>query len=222
MYAAVSVAMRMESGLKHQVRSVTLNLMRVEMLVAGLTIDPVNHAPIVVLKERDGERVLPIWIGVIEASAIAFELEAVTLSRPMTHDLFKTALESLEAAVEHVTVIDLRDGTYYAAITMTHPSRDGSRRLRTELDARPSDAIALALRTQARVYCESEVLERAHRVQDAARRAEEAAEGGETEWGHDAQDEMTLGPRPILATGASDYMDVLERLEPEDFGKYKM
>jgi uncharacterized protein len=187
--------------------------MQIEMVVAGLTIDPVNNAPIVILREKQSDRVLPIWIGVIEASAIAFELEKVKLSRPMAHDLLKSAVHKLGGKVERVAIVDLRDNTYYALVVLTQGERT------MELDSRPSDAIALALRTGAPILCESRVIEMAHTKTDKPKpRAEEPAPAASAE---PEVDRGADGPRPIVAR-SEPVDDLLERLEPEAFGKYKM
>ncbi|MEE8409149.1 MAG: bifunctional nuclease family protein [Myxococcota bacterium] len=191
-----------------------------------------NNAPIVILREKDGGRILPIWIGVIEASAIAFELEQVKLSRPMTHDLLRTAIESLGGAVERIVVVDLRENTYFATVKI---SRNGET---IEIDARPSDAIALALRTEAPVLCDSKVLEQAHLRQEQAaaegESGEEEADAGDV--GDDVEidtgavgggaggtvvEEEQLGPTPIVVDGRSP-LEILESLDPKAFGKYKM
>ncbi len=183
--------------------------MQIEMQVSGLTIDPVNNAPIVVLREKEGERILPIWIGVIEASSIAFELEQVKLARPMTHDLLRGTIESLGGRVERVSVVDLRENTYYALISIT---REGHT---IEIDARPSDAIALALRAKAPILCAAKVLEEAHVRQAATERA--GAEAGDKD-----PERGEGGPKPIIEQGQRSWKEILESLSPEDFGKYKM
>jgi hypothetical protein len=200
---------------------------QLEMQVTGLTIDPVNNAPIVVLREKDGSRILPIWIGVIEASAIAFELEQVKLTRPMTHDLLKTTVESLGASVVRVAVVDLKENTYFASIVLDH---DGET---IEIDARPSDAIALALRVKTPIFCESTVLEQAHLKQEEweARKAgvgpaESTSEEPETDSAAAAPpddiDRGDDGPRPLVEDPSKSLKELLEDLDPEDFGKYKM
>jgi hypothetical protein len=191
--------------------------MRLPMDVTGLTIDPVNNAPIVVLREKDGDRILPIWIGVIEASAIAFELEQVRLNRPMTHDLLRAVIEALGARVERVAIVDLREGTYYATITLTRGEEA------IEVDARPSDGIALALRAKCPILCEETVLATAHLKQGEweARRAQAAqapAEAPATE----EEDRGEGGPKPIVEPTKDSLAELLENLSPEDFGKYKM
>ncbi|MEM6533882.1 MAG: bifunctional nuclease family protein [Myxococcota bacterium] len=182
--------------------------MLIEMEVSGLTVDSGSNTPIVILKEKDGERLLPIWIGVVEASAIAFELEKMKLNRPMTHDLLKNAVESLGGQVEKVSVVALRENTYYALISIAQGGKT------IEIDSRPSDAIALALRTQAPILCDQTVIERAHiKESDESQPLDETAA---------AERLSEDGPRPIFGTEHEDLNALLEGLKPEDFGKYKM
>jgi uncharacterized protein len=126
--------------------------MEVEMKIRGLMMDPVTNMPIVVLKDVSGEGVLPIWVGVYEANAIALEIEKVSTPRPMTHDLIKNVLMGLEAQVSRVVVSELRDDTFYAVIWM---EREGHM---ISIDSRPSDALALALRVDCPIFVEDEVL----------------------------------------------------------------
>ena len=126
--------------------------MEVEMKIRGLMMDPVTNMPIVVLKDVTGEGVLPIWVGIYEANAIALEIEKVTTPRPMTHDLIKNVLMGLEAQVSKVVVSELREDTFYAVIWM---ERDGHM---ISIDSRPSDALALALRVDCPIFVEDEVL----------------------------------------------------------------
>lgn len=126
--------------------------MEVEMKIRGLMMDPVTNMPIVVLKDVSGEGVLPIWVGIYEANAIALEIEKVTTPRPMTHDLIKNVLLGLEAQVSKVVVSELREDTFYAVIWM---ERDGHM---ISIDSRPSDALALALRVDCPIFVEDEVL----------------------------------------------------------------
>jgi bifunctional DNase/RNase len=125
----------------------------VAVVVGMVTIDPMSKTPVVVLEEQRGGRRLPIWIGVNEARAIAQRLEDVTPPRPNTHDLAQRLVEGLDAAVERVTVTELRESTYYAVIAL----RAGEARI--EIDSRPSDAIALALRTAAPVFVREALFE---------------------------------------------------------------
>ncbi|MBC7928172.1 MAG: bifunctional nuclease family protein [Bryobacteraceae bacterium] len=126
--------------------------MEVEMKIRGLTMDPVTQMPIVVLKDVNGNTVLPIWVGIFEANAIALEIEKVSTPRPMTHDLIKTVLMGLEAGVRKVVVSDLKDDTFYAVIWI---EKNGEL---ITVDSRPSDALALALRLDCPIFVEDSVL----------------------------------------------------------------
>ena len=126
--------------------------MEVEMKIRGLMMDPVTNMPIVILKDIGSETVLPIWVGVYEANAIALEIEKVTTPRPMTHDLIKTVLVGLESQVHKVVVTELREDTFYAVIWVERDGRVIS------IDSRPSDALALALRMDCPIFVEDEVL----------------------------------------------------------------
>jgi hypothetical protein len=126
--------------------------MEVEMKIRGLMMDPVTNMPIVLLKENDSEAVLPIWVGVYEANAIALEIEKVSTPRPMTHDLLRNLLVGLEATVSKVVVTELRDDTFYAVIWLDRGGEIIS------VDSRPSDALALALRMDCPIFVEEEVL----------------------------------------------------------------
>ena len=126
--------------------------MEVEMKIRGLIMDPVTNMPIVILRETDSEAVLPIWVGVYEANAIALEIEKVSTPRPMTHDLLKNLLIGLETTVRKVVVTELKDDTFYAVIWLDRGGEIVS------IDSRPSDALALALRMDCPIYVEDEVL----------------------------------------------------------------
>jgi uncharacterized protein len=126
--------------------------MEVEMKIRGLMMDPTTNMPIVVLKDVSGDTVLPIWVGVYEANAIALEIEKVTTHRPMTHDLIKNLLIGLDTHVHKIVVNELRDDTFFAVIWMEREGRVIS------IDSRPSDALALALRLDCPIYVEDEVL----------------------------------------------------------------
>jgi hypothetical protein len=126
--------------------------MEVEMRIRGLMMDPVTNMPIVILKDVNGTAVLPIWVGIYEANAIALEIEKVATPRPMTHDLLKNLLTGLDTHVSKVVVSDLRDDTFYALIWL---EKDGQV---ISIDSRPSDALALALRVDCPIYVEEEVL----------------------------------------------------------------
>ena len=164
----------------------------IEMKVAGLTIDPVTNTPIVILKDRDEKRILPIWIGLFEASAIATELEGINFSRPMTHDLIRDILANLGIEVLKVEVHDLRNNTFFANI---HLLREGKTQV---IDSRPSDALALALRAGAPIYVEERVIEKSRNI-DVGTKI--------TDLEKEKEDKLK---------------EFLENLDPDDFGKYKM
>jgi bifunctional DNase/RNase len=126
--------------------------MEVEMKIRGLMMDPVTNMPIVILKDVGGSSLLPIWVGVYEANAIALEIEKVSTPRPMTHDLIKTLLLGLNAGIRKVVVNDLKDDTFYAVIWI---ERNGEL---ISVDSRPSDALALALRLDCPIFVDDEVL----------------------------------------------------------------
>jgi hypothetical protein len=126
--------------------------MEIEMKIRGLMMDPVTNMPIVILKDVNGNSILPIWVGVYEANAIALEIEKVLTPRPMTHDLIKTLLLGLEASLHKVVVSELKDDTFYAVIWL---EKDGQL---ITVDSRPSDALALALRLDCPIYVEDSVL----------------------------------------------------------------
>ncbi|HPT27437.1 MAG TPA: bifunctional nuclease family protein [Bryobacteraceae bacterium] len=126
--------------------------MEVEMKIRGLMMDPVTNMPIVILRDAGGDTVLPIWVGIFEANAIALEIEKVTTPRPMTHDLVKNVLFGLDATLRKVVVSELKDDTFYAVIWV---ERDGEM---VSIDSRPSDALALALRLDCPIYVEEQVL----------------------------------------------------------------
>jgi len=126
--------------------------MEVEMKIRGLMMDPVTNMPIVILKDVKGNTVLPIWVGIYEANAIALEIEKVTTQRPMTHDLIKTVLLGLNMSMKKVVVNELKEDTFYALIWL---ERDGEL---ISVDSRPSDALALALRLDCPIYVEDAVL----------------------------------------------------------------
>jgi len=159
--------------------------------VTGLTIDPFTNMPIIILKDATEATALPIWIGLIEASSIATELEKIELARPMTHDLMKRIMDSYGIKVDRVEINDLTDNTFFARVYL---SRDDKK---IDLDSRPSDAIAIALRTQAPIFVSKKVLEKSRRV-DLSKKLDEG-EMKEQKWA-----------------------EILESLAPEDFGKYKM
>ena len=127
--------------------------MQIEMTIKGLMIDPITNMPIIVLRDEEGQRILPIWVGVFEANAIALQIENVQTPRPMTHDLLKNVIGDLNASVERIVVCGLKENTFYARIQLR--SHAGT----VDIDARPSDAIALALRTQSPIFVEEDVIQ---------------------------------------------------------------
>lgn len=133
--------------------------MWVEMKVRGLALDPLSNMPIIILRDEEEKRSLPIWVGMFEANAIALELEKVSTPRPMTHDLIKNILEALDAKVTKVVVNDLRENTFFAVIHL----RVGDAEI--TVDSRPSDAIALALRVAAPIFVDDEVVRKAKSVE---------------------------------------------------------
>ena len=168
-----------------------------EMKVKGLTLDPLTNMPIVILKDTDEKKVLPIWVGIFEANAIALEMEQVSTPRPMTHDLLKNIIEGFQAQVARIVVNDLKDNTFYAVITI---NLNGSEVL---IDARPSDAIALALRVNAPIFVAEKVIEEAKSIEFTEQVASGEREGENM-------------PESV------DWKKWLENLKPEDFGKYEL
>ena len=161
--------------------------MQIEMSIKGLMVDPITNMPIVILRDKEGQKVLPIWVGIFEANAIALQIENVSTPRPMTHDLLRNVIQDLKASVQKIVVCDLQENTFYALIYL---SLGGAT---VAIDARPSDAIALALRTRAPIFVEDAVI-------DHAKTVDFSAEKNDSErlqkW--------------------------LENLDPDDLGKYKM
>lgn len=133
--------------------------MLIEMQIKGLMMDPVTGVPIVILRNADNQRVLPIWVGPVEANAIALQIENVTPPRPMTHDLLRNVLTEFDARVQRVVITALRGNTFYAYLDI---DRQGTRVL---IDARPSDALAVALRSRAPVFVDDAVLDQASSVE---------------------------------------------------------
>jgi uncharacterized protein len=133
--------------------------MFLEMKVSGIALDPFTNTPIVILKDHSGEKILPIWIGFMEASAIAMELEKTPRVRPLTHDLMKNLIEALKFSVTRVEVTDLRNDTFYAEIRLKRGNEEHI------IDSRPSDAIAIALRTSSSIFVNDEVLEKSKKLE---------------------------------------------------------
>ena len=161
--------------------------MQIEMTIKGLMVDPITNMPIVILRDKEGQRVLPIWVGIFEANAIALQIENVPTPRPMTHDLLRNVIQDLKGAVQKIVVCDLQENTFYALIYLAIGGGTVS------IDARPSDAIALALRTRAPIFVEDTVIDHAKTVDFSSEK--------------DDADRLHKW---------------LESLDPEDLGKYKM
>ncbi len=133
--------------------------MEIEMSIKGLMVDPITNMPIIVLREVEGQRVLPIWVGVFEANAIALQVENVQTPRPMTHDLLRSVITELGGQLERIVVCELKENTFYALLHVQSP------RGLLAIDARPSDAIALALRFGSRIFVEDGVIQNARSVE---------------------------------------------------------
>ncbi len=161
--------------------------MQIEMTIKGLMVDPITNMPIVILRDKDGQRVLPIWVGIFEANAIALQIENVATPRPMTHDLLRNVIQDLKATVQKIVVCDLKENTFYALIYLLVGGEV------VAVDARPSDAIALALRARAPIFVEDEVIDNAKSLELAPDKAD-----------------------------SERLQKWLESLDPEDLGKYKM
>jgi bifunctional DNase/RNase len=159
----------------------------IEVSVKGLARDVTTESPVVILGRSDSDKILPIWIGPYEAWAIAMEMSSIPSRRPLTHDLMKSMLEHLQATVEKIEIYDLRDQTFYARILLMHDSET------IEIDARPSDSIALALRTKSPIFANSKLF---HLKPT------------------DDSEEKKYDPQELK--------DRLKRINPEDFGKYSL
>ncbi|MBW1778277.1 MAG: bifunctional nuclease family protein [Deltaproteobacteria bacterium] len=159
--------------------------------IAGLTLDPASNTPIIILKTQEGDQAVPIWIGLLEATAIASVLQNIQFERPMTHDLFKNVLVSQNIEVVKVEVCDLKDNTFFAKIHFTTPEKTFI------MDARPSDAIAVALRFKAPIYVDDQVIEKSKKGFTEGEILDKSEEGKK-------------------------WAEYLEKLSPEDFGKYKV
>ena len=140
--------------------------MLIEMQVKGLMIDPVQSVPIIILRDADNQRALPIWVGPVEANAIALQIENVSPVRPMTHDLLRNLLEELGAKLKRVIIADLRGGTFYAYLELV---RNGEVLF---VDARPSDGIALSMRARAPIFVDTKVLDQVRSVEITSDRTE--------------------------------------------------
>ncbi len=156
--------------------------------IAGLTMDPTSNTPIIILKSEKTDQAIPIWIGLLEATSIASALQKIQFDRPMTHDLFKNFTERLAIGIERVEVCDLKDNTFYARIYFASEGH------RFDMDARPSDAIALALRYQAPIYVDETVIEKSRTEEPEGEALDESQEGQK-------------------------WAEYLKNLSPDDFGK---
>lgn len=165
----------------------------IQMAVGGLTLDPVTKTPIVILKDMDNKLNLPIWIGLLEATAMATELEGIKMARPMTHDLLRNLLAEMGGSVESIEITELKENTYYALIYLNIGGRE------LAIDSRPSDAIALALRTKSPIYVAKAVLEASSILQ-------QTEEGKEPDFANVSKEK---------------WAEILEKMSPDDF-KYKM
>ena len=167
----------------------------IQMSVGGLTLDPVTKTPIVILKDTENKLNLPIWIGLLEATAMATEIEGIKMARPMTHDLLKTILGEVGGSVESVEITELKENTYYASVNISLSGR------RVMIDSRPSDAIALALRTKSPIYVAKAVLEASSVLQQSDEGKEPPLEN-------------------ISNVSQEKWGEILEKMGPSDF-KYK-
>jgi bifunctional DNase/RNase len=163
--------------------------MQIEMTIKGLMVDPITNTPIVILRDKEGQKVLPIWVGIFEANAIALQIENISTPRPMTHDLLRNVIHDLKAEVKKIVVCDLQENTFYALIYLALGGNGDT----VAIDARPSDAIALALRTRAPIFVEETVIDHAKTVDFTTEKAD-----------------------------ADRLHKWLESLDPDDLGKYKM
>ena len=167
----------------------------IQTSVGGLTLDPVTKTPIVILKDTENKLNLPIWIGLLEATAMATEIEGIKMARPMTHDLLKTILVEVGGSVESVEITELKENTYYASVNLNVAGRQ------MMIDSRPSDAIALALRTESPIYVAKAVLEASSMLQQNEEGNERPVEN-------------------VSNVSKEKWAEILEKMAPEDF-KYK-
>jgi uncharacterized protein len=182
----------------------------VEMFVGGLVLDPNTQAPVVVLKDENGDVCLPIWIGVAEATSIASAIKQVEMARPLTHDLMYNVLQGLEVSIQRIIITDLKDSTYYAELIVSYGDKVFI------FDARPSDAIGLAIRSAAPIFVSQKVLNEAKITftmndEDEGEEVEEDAESADP----------TRERRDLSALERDQWSDILDDLDPDDF-KYKM
>ncbi len=159
--------------------------------IAGIAMDPDSNTPIVLLKTETGDQTLPIWIGLLEATAIATELRNIQFDRPMTHDLFKNFADMLNVVFTRIEICDLRDNTYFARILFDYEGHPMS------LDARPSDALALALRAKTPIFVDDSLFHTSVAMEESAQILDDSQEGKK-------------------------WAEYLKNLNPDDFGKYKI
>jgi bifunctional DNase/RNase len=176
----------------------------IEVEVASLGLDKASNTPVVILKEIDGERLLPIWIGPGEASAIAMELAGIKFSRPLTHDLLNTVVRSMGSELVRVLITKVVDNTYYASLVFR---RNGEV---ITIDSRPSDSVALALRASAPIFADGELLDR----------TPIEVEGESLEPGFTPGSSDEPGEREEVEAPPEKLRDYLKRLDPEDFGRF--
>ena len=190
----------------------------VEMFVGGLVLDPATQAPIVVLKDETGEVTLPIWIGIAEATSIASAIKQVAMARPLTHDLFYELLLELGITVQRIVITELKDSTYFAELVLGQGDRV------FVLDARPSDAIAMALRATAPIFVAQSVLDQARQAfakqgsQQPGGQQQPQEGQAEEEQPEEQQDDSS---KDFRAIDKDKWTEILSQLDPDDF-KYKM
>jgi bifunctional DNase/RNase len=166
-------------------------LKKVEVNIHGLTMDPKNNSPVILLKEAGSQRALPIWIGTVEANAIATSMAGLEPPRPMTHDLLHNAILAAGYHIVHVVITELKDNTFFAAIHMD------SGEMQLELDSRPSDGIALAVRSHCPIFVSEEIFDRSGIDLTALEDVDGVSENDE-------------------------WLEMLKNMDPEDYSKYKM
>ncbi len=162
-----------------------------EVTIAGMTMDPTSNTPIIILKSVKGDQAIPIWIGLLEATSIASALRNIQFDRPMTHDLFKNLIETMNLDVSKIEVCDLKNNTFYAKIYFTSEEKN------FHMDARPSDAIAIAIRFSAPIYVDDKIIEQSQMFDTDYEMTDDTEEGKK-------------------------WAEYLEKLTPDDFGKYKV
>lgn len=187
----------------------------IEMFVGGLMLDPNTQAPVVVLKDESGEVVLPIWIGVAEATSIASAIKQIAMARPLTHDLMMNVLSEMGARIERIVITELKDSTYYAELVVAIGDKAHI------FDSRPSDAIAMALRASAPIYVTQQVLDQAKVTFAQAGGPPQGKAADGQEQGEGAEGEETSGNPNLANVDKSQWTEILDNLDPDDF-KYKM